>query len=617
MNPYTWHHDNISSSWEPVLERLKKFEALTQQINKAKEAQETDLTQTLKTFYIHHDELVADTRARLQHAPIESGLKTRPTTLDKVFLDTTFVEALWLSLEYYPALVHHPEIENLDTAGSKIFTRFTADASAAPDKRGRLKTQLQQVFHLDSETVEGLTQQLSIQTRPLRHRHQIMQSLEARFNLVADNPQLDADILQLFQALYPDAPFETGEVKLVKTASALYFCLPKVVGDLENPHAAFSRRCAVDTEKFLRKIWEVEPFAHFPVFGTFDAAYLDLTLRQKIAADTELSLEVVTATLTRMVGVLPLAELDKYLIHDTWGHQWQESLLDFEAAYTELALFKRPLTLTETAFVLREQASFADTFVKTAAGTIQLDSAKLQQFIDAELYERAILAFTPILAEMLADVVEYKFLQLHPEQAHLLPSSSLLKMFPSKLDLTLADLRTCFSHVSEVFQNWITSEPTQHQLHKEICEKVGLQTLPTDANEATKHKELAQVLSTAVQLCKERLHSFYQSEWAWETVKMGEGSCLKLNAFSFAALNFLRIHAALIQTYRVLSQMETPTGFKDALVLAIGTFFERNPQENIWHLDSFLTEAFLPCWKKWAAADVTECSPQTRGVLSN
>ena len=162
-----------------------------------------------------------------------------------------------------------------------------------------------------------------------------MQSLETNFNLVTDNPQLDADILQLFQSLYPDAPFEIGEVKLVKTSSALYFCLPTeprvevqeptISTDEQREEHNTSQRPKAYYEKFLRKIWEVEPFAHFPVFGTFDAEYLELTLRQKIAADTELSLELVTLTLTRMIGFLPLAELDKYLIHDTWGHQWQEA----------------------------------------------------------------------------------------------------------------------------------------------------------------------------------------------------------------------------------------------------------------------------------------------------
>ena len=597
MTLYTWHYDNISSNWEPVLERLKKFEALTQQINKAKKEQETDSIETLKTFYTHHDELMADTRARLQHVSAHC---------DRDTLDAAFVEAVWLSLEHYPALVHHSEIENLDTAGSKIFTLFTPDAPTIRDKRETLKTQLQHAFNLDSEIVDGLNRQLFRRTSPLRHRHQIIRSLETNFNLVSDNPQLDSDILQLFQSLYPDAPFETGEVKLVKTASALYFCLPTepraeaqeptISTDEQKEAYNTSQHSKAHYEKFLQKIWEVEPFAHFPVFGTFNAEDLDLTLRQKIAADTELPLELVTSTLTRMIGVLPLAELDKYLIHDTWGHQWQESLLDFEEPYTALTLFKRPLSLTETALVLGEQTSFADAFVKTEAETIALDRVKLQQFIDAELYERAIIAFTPILAEMLADVVEYKFLELHPEQEHLLPSSSLLKAFPSKLDLTLVDLRTFFVRASEVFQNWVGSESTQQHLHKEICEKLDI------PNDTTKHKELRTVLSTAVELCKEQLHSFYQPEWAWETVKIGEHDALKLNAFSFTALNFLRIHTALIQTYKELSEIETPYGFKDILVLAMGTFFERNPQENIWQLDSFLSEAFLPRWEKLVAA---------------
>ncbi|MYG06425.1 hypothetical protein F4167_07380 [Candidatus Poribacteria bacterium] len=589
MARHTWHYDNIASCWEPVLECLKKLEVLTQQINKAKKEQGTDSTEMLERFYTHHNELMAATRANWQHAPMPC---------DETILDTAFVEAVWLSLEHYPALVHHPKIENIDTAGSKIFTLFTPDAPAASDKREHLKTALQYAFNLDSEIVDSLTRQLAIRTSPLRHRHQIMQSLETRFNLVSDNPKLNADILQLFRSLYPDAPFEVGEVKLVKTSSALYFCLP--TEPIENPQDPKrneannkSQHSKAHYEKFLRKIWEVEPFAHFPVFGTFNAKDLDLDFRQKISADTELPLDLVTSTLTRMIGVLPLAELDKYLIHDTWGHQWQESLLNFEEPYTALTLFKRPLSLTETASVLGEQTSFADTFIKTEAGTIALDPAKLQQFIDAELYERAIIAFTPILAEMQADVVEYKFLELYPEQEHLLPSSSLLKAFPSKLDLTLADLRNCFVHASEVFQNWVASELTQQQLHKEICKKLDI------PNDAAKHKELWQVLSTAVELCKTQLHSFYQSEWSWKQTEEGH---LKLNAFSSAALNFLRIHTAFIQTYKDLSEIETQWGFKDILVLAMGTFFERDPQQNIWQLDSFLTEAFLPRWQKLAAA---------------
>ena len=585
------HYDNIPSSWEPVLERLKQLEDLTQQINKTKKEQQSTSSETLKTFYTQHNALLADTRSHLQHVPSDC---------DEATLDIAFVEAVWLALEHYPSLVHHPEIENLDTAGSKIFTLFKPDAPASMDVRERLKSALQQAFNLDAETVTRLNRDLSIRTRPLHYRHQIMKSLEKRFNLVSDNPKLDADILRIFRALYPGAPFEVGEVKLVKTSSALYFCLPtepiaEPQESKQNEDNSTSEHSKSHYEKFLRKIWEVEPFAHFPVFGTFNAEDLDLTLRQGIVTETKLPLELITSTLTRMIGVLPLAELDKYLIHDTWGHQWQESLLDFEVPYTALTLFQRPLSLTETASVFGKQTSFADTFFKTESGSLELDPVKLQQFIDAELYEREIIAFTPILAELLADVVEYKFLELYPEQEHLLPSSSLLKAFPSKLDLTLADLRTCFVHAAKVFQNWVTSASTQQDLHAEICEKLNI------PNDASKHEEVSQILSRAVELCKAQLHTFYQPEWSWEQTEDGS---LKLNAFSLAALNFLRIHTALIHTYEDLSKIETPYGFKDILVLSMGTFFERNPQQNIWQLDRFLTEAFLPRWEKLTAVDL-------------
>ncbi len=598
MNVYTEHQDKTPDNWEVVLERLRELETRVQRINESKKRAPVP-PETLAAFQELHNTLVDETCKAWQTSQQDEALDT----LNSV-LDNAFVEAMWLSLEQYPAIVHHPEIENLDTAGSKIFTCFIPDAPTDITARENLKSKLQQIFNIDAKRLEKLNRGLAKRTAPLQHRHQIMRCLETRFNLVSNNPDLDADVLRLFQYIYPGSPFEVGEVKLVKTASALLFCVPSAVkaapADMHNDSKNATPKDTKQTktqlkkdryERFLQEIWKVEPFAHFPVFGTFNAERLELTFREQIAKGTELSVELITATLTRMIGLLPLEELDKYLIHDTWGHQWQETLLDFEEPYTELSGFKRPLSLTETASVFGEETSFVEAFVKTSTGDVQLDAEKLQRFIDAELYERFIIAFTPILAEMLADVVEYKFLELYPEQAHLLPSSSLLKDFPSKLDLTLTDLRGCFVEASEAFQTWVSSEAAKHRLSMEICEKLDIPS--SDA--------LEQVLEEAVQLCKRQLDGFYQPEWFWEKTA---DNCLKLNAFSFTALNFLRIHIALLQTYEALSQIGTRHGFKDALVLAMGTFFELEPQRHIWHLDQFLTEGFLPRWKKLAEAGV-------------
>jgi len=600
MTVNTWHQDKTPVSWENVLKLLKDFENHVHQIKKQKKNSPVSI-ETHELFYEIHNSLINETNKVLQ-----SSKDSETTNSNRTIIDEAFVEGIWLSLEQYPEIVNHPSIENLDTAGSKIFTLFTPDAPSNISECERIKAHLQQIFQITSESAEKLKHKLSIRTAPLRHRHQIMDSLQTRYKLVSDNPNLDDDILSFFQCLYPGAPFDVGEVKLIKTCSALYFCLPSAVkegiADIDNELKSNTRidrieqhssKKKISYAQFLRNIWQVEPFAHFPVFGTFDAEDLDITLRKQIAEDTGLSLDLVTTTLTRMIGVLPLEELDKYLIHDTWGHQWQESLLDFENLYTELSLFDRPLSFSESASVLGEQLSFADAFVKTDSEEIQLNTEKLTEFIDAELYERSIIAFTPILAEMLADVVEYKFLQLFPEQAHLMPSSSLLKDFPSKLDLTLEDLRNCFVRASEAFQTWVDSDEAKHRIHTEILDKFDI------SDSEKEHIGLDHLLVKAVHICKERLERFYQLDWYWEKT---EDNCLRLNAFSFAALNFLRIHTAFLQTYESLSKVKTKCGFKDALVLAMGTFFEKEPQSNIWKLDMFLTEGFLPRWKKLAQA---------------
>lgn len=597
MNVYTWHQDKTPSCWEGVLENLKLFENQVHEIKKEKKNSHGQ-PQTPADFFQLHNDLIAETDKVLR-------TYTNDISVDSIseVLDESFVEAIWLSLEQYPEIVHHTDIDYLDTAGSKIFTLFTPDAPSKTSERENLKIKLQKLFNISNDRIEKLIRRLSVRTAPLQHRHKIMQCLQSRFNLVMDNHDLDADVLRLFQHLYPGAPFDVGEVKLIKTCSALYFCLPseikEIPTDIHSQQKSFGNDSDAELHnekklgysQFLRKIWQVEPFAHFPVFGTFNAKNLDLTFREQIAQDTELSVDLVTTTLTRMVGFLPLEELDKYLIHDTWGHQWQESLLDFEELYTELSLFNRPLCLTESASALGEQSEFGDAFLKTASGKINLDSKKLTEFIDAELYERSIISFTPILAEMLADVVEYKFLRLHPEQAHLMPSSSLLKEYPSKLDLTLEDLRNCFERASEAFQSWVNSEEIKDSIHTQICESLNV------PDKELEHQELDDILEKAVEICKERLDRFYQPEWYWEKTS---DDCLKLNAFSFAALNFLRIHTAFLQTYQSLLQIDSEYSFKDALVLAMGTFFEVDPQRNIWHLDQFLTEGFLPRWKKLA-----------------
>lgn len=578
MKVRTWHQNRAPESWTEVLAQLKLFDSLAQNLAKGKKSDAKR-----NSLDACHDQLIALASDRLATGTAFD--------VDDTLLDEVFIEGVLLTQNYYRELVDHPELETLDTAGSKTLSLFTPDCSGDAEDSDALSARIQSVFQIDSATLDKMQARLAEQTEPLRDRQKIVKALEGLFNLVSQNPQLDEDVFRLFQGFYPDSPFHPGQVKLIKTASALFFCLPfnaqTTPGWEDVPEAD-----KVRYKQFIHRIQQGEPFAHFPAFGPFEGADTASDILNGIIDSAQLSYERVTTTLTRMVSILPMDEIDKFLIHDTWGHQWQESLLDFEEPYTQLARFDLPLSLQEQASVLGQQRTLADVFTTTDTGEITLDEAELRRFIDDEIYERSVVALTPAVAEILADIVEYKFLTLHPDKEKLLPSSSLFKNYPTKFDLTLQDLHFCFEQASKVFREWATSKALQDQMQAQILDALKVPH--------TKAEHVHKVVQAAARICEERLADFYQPQWFWESER---GNGLRLNAFSLMALNLLSIHAALLKTYQTLS--ETPANvpgmqsFKDLLVLAMGVFFERDPQRHLWLMDEFLTEGFLPRWERW------------------
>lgn len=578
MKVRTWHQNRAPESWTEVLAQLKLFDSLAQNLAKGKKSDAKR-----NSLDACHDQLIVLASDRLATGTAFD--------VDDTLLDEVFIEGVLLTQNYYRELVDHPELETLDTAGSKTLSLFTPDCSGDAEDSDALSARIQSVFQIDSATLDKMQARLAEQTEPLRDRQKIVKALEGLFNLVSQNPQLDEDVFRLFQGFYPDSPFHPGQVKLIKTASALFFCLPfnaqTTPGWEDVPEAD-----KVRYKQFIHRIQQGEPFAHFPAFGPFEGGDTASDILNGIIDSAQLSYERVTTTLTRMVSILPMDEIDKFLIHDTWGHQWQESLLDFEEPYTQLARFDLPLSLQEQASVLGQQRTLADVFTTTDTGEITLDEAELRRFIDDEIYERSVVALTPAVAEILADIVEYKFLTLHPDKEKLLPSSSLFKNYPTKFDLTLQDLHFCFEQASKVFREWATSKALQDQMQAQILDALKVPH--------TKAEHVHKVVQAAARICEERLADFYQPQWFWESER---GNGLRLNAFSLMALNLLSIHAALLKTYQTLS--ETPANvpgmqsFKDLLVLAMGVFFERDPQRHLWLMDEFLTEGFLPRWERW------------------
>ena len=138
--------------------------------------------------------------------------------------------------------------------------------------------------------------------------------------------EVDVRVAELFARLYRGSPLRPGEVGLVRTGTSLFFTCP-LPGTPSHARALASRDGAAraEFERFAREFGEVRQrdYQNFPVFGFFRGEYVDPSLLDALASASGIPREEVERVLTTMVSVLPADELDQYVVHDAWGHQWQ------------------------------------------------------------------------------------------------------------------------------------------------------------------------------------------------------------------------------------------------------------------------------------------------------
>src|SRR5678815_1244789 len=90
-------------------------------------------------------------------------------------------------------------------------------------------------------------------------------------------------------------------------------------------------------------------------------------------------------TLMTMVSVLPTRLVDQYLVHDAWGHTWQEALSEFEWEYALLPKLDDPLRPGDgPEFGGPGTPALADAFVRRG-DRVELDEAVLLRFAEADV----------------------------------------------------------------------------------------------------------------------------------------------------------------------------------------------------------------------------------------
>ncbi|MEM6560548.1 MAG: hypothetical protein AAF656_03025 [Planctomycetota bacterium] len=307
-----------------------------------------------------------------------------------------------------------------------------------------------------------------------RRKSAVVAALRERFDMSPPAGRHD-----LLRAVYPDAPHAPDEVHVIATPALVLLCVEP------NPAHADWLALTNSTTASLQK--------HFPAFSALDTDKLEQALLEA-AMSTGLDEVAARKELGTLFTVLPLNLVEKYAVHDIWGHAYQASLLRFDDVYRRLC---------------------------ATAASVPLE----RRWPDV---------MSVVLAELFADVAEFK---LHRLMHTPPPNSSILADCPTKLDLTLRDLRLL----------WPKLTPTDDWLHQPMI--------------------------------------------AW-------GDTGEVTLFALIALQLLGLHRTFTDAYRTVTDIRTAglpiDAWHDILLLATSAFFEHDRPKNLWRIDEFTQHKLLP-----------------------
>ena len=328
---------------------------------------------------------LAELESRLEHA------LARPAVLTK---DTPWAAADW-EAAYAFAQAYRLSALYPDTVGAEgdiIATlpapTFTCVHPARPDpaRHGATFQRLCAPLGLSDADREAIEAEAQNAARKLARRHRLVGLLRAELRPDSAHPATSADAHRFFSFLFPDHPLQPGEVEVVATQSCLYFCIlsndafAKTESFLARDETA--RRHTLDYLKRLRQ-FNFYNFSHFPAFTSFEAREMDPAHLDRLGGEMGLERAELVALLNTAVFVEERDNLEKYLVHDSWGHYWQADLTQLGTLYDRMASLQLPLSPSDTARLDDKLLSFLDLVYLRRDGSLLFDETLARRYAAA------------------------------------------------------------------------------------------------------------------------------------------------------------------------------------------------------------------------------------------
>lgn len=379
-------------------------------------------------------------------------------------------------------------------------------------------------------------------------------------------------------------------VDIVYTPLQIYFCLPSNATDLAAQVPAAEQPCLQELYESMAD-FSFDQFRRFPTFGPCQPKHISTAWVTPISQHLGQTTDSIIKALSTSVSVLPAAKAEAFLIHDIWGHYWQLMMTQFQADYAILAHCDDPLRAGETAYTDQGPVVCRELFHPTG-DQVTLDEPKAHNFFHGEVRQRLGLVFTHLIAEMMADVAEFKFVWRNPDASNELPSSSVFKTAPVKLDLSLIDLDFLFIRVINPLMEINISAIATSPLEQEILSIWQEQGIRSPSLELKTH--LKQQLSRLHEIFLDDYRQHYLSSLKSTSGIFGQAATNLV--YLQNTINHLCVDACQDVTAELAKNSSCPPLYHDLLMIFIGCFYSGDSYSNFWQMDAMLAEHFLPCW---------------------
>ena len=483
----------------------------------------------------------------------------------------------------------------IDTVGTPTLQEFPLDLPLDAEASASVRAALRKAFDWSDAEFEQVEARVEHLTSNLDLKRRITKALAEHVDaqgLASPEGRLD-----LMKAFYGDVPFRPGDVDLVLASTAVFFFVPRRGSRLETPD--WKERSDAEKKK-VRDFFEKVDVANtaetkrFPSFGLYEAEAMSGALVGELARATGVKDAVVKDTLATMFSVIPTRLRAQYLVHDLWGHTWQEALNEFEWEYALLPKIDDPLEPTTGPELGGADAPTLGSCFVERGGRTELDEERLMRFAEADLRGRIQIAVSVPLSEILADFMESKFSRAKPDLE--LPTSSLIPSTSLKLDLSVADARVQVVRYTKPYRA-LAVDPDDRARLARALEATGLPK---------------QGLEDAVVRAGRAMWMAFEPAFD-ETLRPepspateGRPRAIKASVYRRVLLQFTLIMVALERsldwTQPGDQRWRNPASCPDLFAIALTHFYEQARQSNFWRIHQVARTEFRPGCERLRAA---------------